>query len=122
MGEMNASDAEQDRDRAQQEPATPRPSEDPVRVERSQEATEGGESGDRRGQSMENPDGTSNVLPPEDPEVPMPPPEERELGTAEDPAARPLEAEAGRDNIREGRGGGTANPSLAEGGEGGEGG
>jgi hypothetical protein len=41
----------------------------------------------------------------------------------EDQAAQPLSgrAEPGSDNILAGRGGGTPNPSLAEGGEGGEG-
>lgn len=109
-----------DRERAEQEPATSRPSEDPVRVERSEGSA--ADEGGRRGQPLANADGTPNVMPPDEIEVPVAPPEERDLGTDEDPAARPLDAEPGSDNLREGRGGGTANPALAEGGEGGEGG
>ena len=47
----------------------------------------------------------------------MPTPEERAHGTAEDQAARPIDPDVGRENIREGRGGGTPNPALAEGGD-----
>jgi hypothetical protein len=54
--------------------------------------------------------------------VPTPDATERDLGTAQDQAARVSEPDVGRDNIREGRGGGAPNPALAEGGEAGEGG
>lgn len=64
-------------------------------------------------QPSANEDGSPNVMPP------------ATLGTTfgeADPAeqaARPLEGrdEPGSDNIREGRGGGTPNPALAEGGD-----
>jgi hypothetical protein len=68
-------------------------------------------------QSLADPDGTSNVKPPKELFVPMPSPEERAAGTPQDQAARPSDPEVGRDNIREGRGGGTHNPALAEGGD-----
>ncbi len=70
-------------------------------------------------QSPTNPDGSPNVMPGEHVELPMPDAPERKLGTTQDQAARALEPEVGRDNIREGRGGGAPNPALAEGGEGG---
>ncbi len=104
---------------ADAEPDEGRPLEDPVLADRSNPRW-GGEGPARRpAQSLANPDGTPNVMPPAEPEVPMPPPEERAQGTPQDQAARTLDSEVGRDNIREGRGGGAANPALAEGGEGG---
>lgn len=102
---------------ATERPTTGRPIEDPAVADAANPRWEG-ETPERPGaQSLANPDGTSNVLPPKDPSVPMPPPEERSSGTPQDQAARPLEAEVGRNNIREGRGGGTPNPALAEGGD-----
>lgn len=68
-------------------------------------------------QSLANPDGTPNVMPPEAPEAPMPSLEEQRHGTPQDQAARILEPEPGRDTIREGRGGGAPNPEAAEGGD-----
>lgn len=99
------------------EPATSKPVEDPVLADRANPRWDGSSARPPEAQSLANPDGTSNVLPPKHPQVPMPPPEERASGTPQDQAARPLDPEIGRDNIREGRGGGTPNPSLAEGGE-----
>lgn len=98
-------------------PATSRPIEDPAMADRANPRWGPRESRRPGAQSLANPDGTSNVLPPKHPQVPMPPPEERSSGTFQDQAARPLGSEVGRDNIREGRGGGTPNPALAEGGD-----
>jgi hypothetical protein len=70
-------------------------------------------------QSPTNPDGSPNVMPGEHVELLMPDAPERKLGTTQDQAVRALEPVVGRDNIREGRGGGAPNPALAEGGEGG---
>jgi hypothetical protein len=75
-------------------------------------------------QPIAHPDGTPNVLPPRSLEEPGAVPSMTSTADEpEDQAAQPLSgrAEPGSDNIREGRGGGAANPSLAEGGEGGEG-
>lgn len=101
---------------AGQEPAGRRPIEDPALADRADPRW----TDDRlpRGaQSLSNPDGTPNVMPPRELEVPVATPEEHEHGTAQDQAARTLDPDVGRDNIREGRGGGAPNPSLAEGGE-----
>ena len=68
-------------------------------------------------QPLANPDGTPNVMPAEDVGVPVATSAEREHGTEQDQAARPLDADVGSDNIREGRGGGAPNPALAEGGD-----
>lgn len=98
------------------EPASGLPLEDPPLADRSNPRW-----GDRRqvegAQSLVNPDGTPNVMPPAEPRLPMPTAEEQRTGTPQDQAARTLEPEVGRDNIREGRGGGTPNPALAEGGD-----
>jgi hypothetical protein len=75
-------------------------------------------------QPMAHPDGTPNVLPPRSLEEPGGIASTKsDEGDPEDQAARPLSgrAEPGSDNILAGRGGGTPNPSLAEGGEGGAG-
>jgi hypothetical protein len=79
-------------------------------------------------QPLTNEDGTPNVMPPET----VPAPAQALAGSVaagmasseerippEDQAARMLEGrdEPGSDNIREGRGGGTPNPALAEGGD-----
>jgi len=99
------------------EPASGRPLEDPPLADRSNPRW-GDDRRPRPGaQSLANPDGTPNVMPPDDPTPPMPTPAERASGTAQDQAAGTLEPEVGRDNIREGRGGGTPSPTLAEGGE-----
>lgn len=98
-------------------PATSRPIEDPAVADKANPRWEDETSTRPGAQSLANPDGTSNVLPPKDPQVPMPPPEARSSGTPQDQAARSLDPEIGRDNIREGRGGGTPNPALAEGGD-----
>lgn len=71
-------------------------------------------------QPLANRDGSSNVMPPkampDDPGALLEGPDEG--GTPQDQAARPLTPDgAGRDNIREGLGGGAANPALAEGGD-----
>jgi len=102
---------------ADAEPNEARPLEDPVLADRSNPRWGGEGPGRRPVQSLANPDGTPNVMPPAEPQVPMPPPEERAQGTAQDQGARTLDPEVGRDNIREGRGGGAANPALAEGGD-----
>jgi hypothetical protein len=100
------------------EPATGRPIDDPSLADRANPRWEEQPSSRRpHAQPLANADGSPNVMPPKEPHVPMPSPEERRRGTREDQAARPLEPEVGRDNIREGRGGGTPNPALAEGGE-----
>jgi hypothetical protein len=98
-------------------PATGKPIEDPAVADRANPRWDETTAQRPGAQSLANPDGSSNVLPPKDPQVPMPPPEERSRGTAQDQAARPLDPEVGRDNIREGRGGGAPNPALAEGGD-----
>lgn len=99
------------------EPVAGKPIEDPALADRANPRWDEREPSAAGAQPLANPDGSPNVMPPEEPHVPMPPPEERRRGTREDQAARPLEPEVGRDNIREGRGGGTPNPALAEGGE-----
>lgn len=70
-------------------------------------------------QSLTNPDGSPNVMPTQDPEVQIPDPSDSVIGTEQDQAARPIDddGEGGRDNIRQGLGGGAANPALAEGGD-----
>jgi hypothetical protein len=57
------------------------------------------------------------VMPAGQVDVPVATPQERERGTEQDQAAQPLDADVGSDNIREGRGGGAANPAMAEGGD-----
>jgi hypothetical protein len=73
-------------------------------------------------QPLGNPDGSPNVTAPG--QFPQQPGETLrgpatldDHGTQEDQAAQPLAEEYGRDNIREGRGGGQPNPALAEGGD-----
>lgn len=68
-------------------------------------------------QPTTNPDGSPNMMPPQDPETPIPGPTDSIVGTEEDQAARHIEDDDGRDNIRQGLGGGAANPALAEGGD-----
>jgi len=101
---------------AGREPAGRRPIEDPALADRANPRWTDDDL-PRGAQSLSNPDGTPNVMPPRELEVPVATPEEHEHGTAQDQAARTLDPDVGRDNIREGRGGGTPNPSLAEGGE-----
>jgi hypothetical protein len=69
-------------------------------------------------QPLTNPDGSPDVLPPER-FVPGPGSDPAGVGTRQDPNAQELPGDevAGPDNIREGRGGGQPNPSLAEGGD-----
>lgn len=99
------------------EPATGKPMDDPALADTANPRWQEPGSPKPDAQSLANPDGSSNVLPPEEPWVPMPSPEEREHGTREDQAARPIDPEAGSDNVREGRNGGTSNPALSEGGD-----
>lgn len=108
------------------EPEPGRPIEDPVLADRSNPrwrrpaAIDEPEEEGRPPppvQSLANPDGTPNVMPPREVTVPTLQPDERRHGTPQDEAARPLDPEMGRDNLREGRGGGTPNPALAEGGD-----
>jgi hypothetical protein len=106
------------------EPEIERPIEDPVLSDRAnprwddepadQSAEDRAE--EPAAQSLRNPDGTPNVLPSSEPPAPLTE-DELERGTPQDQAARAMEPEVGRDNIREGRGGGTPNPALAEGGD-----
>jgi hypothetical protein len=103
---------------ADAEPVTGRPLDDPALGDRSNPRW-GGSGRPAGAQSLANPDGTSNVMPPDRVELQMPTPERRGPGTAQDQAAGSFEPEVGTDNIRAGRGGGAANPALAEGGEGG---
>jgi hypothetical protein len=99
------------------EPPAGEPLDDPVLADQANPRWSEGGADRAPAQSLANPDGTPNVMPPDDPHVPMPGPQERGVGTPQDQAARTLEPEVGRDNIREGRGGGAENPALAEGGE-----
>ena len=96
---------------------TGKPIDDPAMADRANPRWEEPTSPAPDAQPLANPDGSPNVMPPEEPWVPMPPPEELARGTREDQAARPIDSEVGRDNIREGRGGGTSNPALSEGGD-----
>lgn len=89
--------------------------EDPVLADRSNPRWDGGGPGPA--QSLANPDGTPNVMPPRTVELPSLPADGLGRGTPQDQAARMAEPEVGRDNIRQGRGGGAANPTLAEGGD-----
>lgn len=105
---------------AGQEPAGHRPLEDPALADRANPrwAEDMPPSDTPDGvQSMANADGTPNVMPPRQVEIPVATPDERAHGTPQDQAARPLDPDVGRDNIRAGRGGGTPNPAMAEGGE-----
>jgi hypothetical protein len=99
------------------EPAGGRPIDDPTLTDRANPRWDDATSPKPDAQPLANPDGTPNVMPADQVDVPVATPEERERGTEQDQAARPLDADVGTDNIREGRGGGTANPSMAEGGE-----
>ena len=112
------------------EPDTGRPIDDPALADRanprwddpSEPRPDAEPLGEAPGaQPLANPDGTPNVMPAGHVEMPIPEPGELEAGTPQDQAARPIESEIGRDTIRQGLGGGTANPALAEGGEAGEG-
>jgi hypothetical protein len=101
---------------------TGRPIDDPAMADRANPRWDDPSAPRPDAQSAANPDGTPNVMPADDVILPVPDATERELGTTQDQAARPLEPEVGRNTIAEGRGGGTPNPALAEGGEAGEGG
>jgi hypothetical protein len=73
-------------------------------------------------QPLGGPEGPSDVTPPDAfPQQPgdtlRGPVTLDDHGTQEDQAAQLLEDDYGRDNIREGRGGGQPNPALAEGGD-----
>lgn len=102
---------------ADAEPDTGNPIDDPAMADRSNPRWDDPTSPKPDAQPLADPEGASNVLPRRHPTVPYPSPEERAHGTPQDQAARPLDPEVGRDNIREGRGGGTPNPALAEGGD-----
>lgn len=70
-------------------------------------------------QPLTNPDGTPDVLPPEEIAAPPAALPDPASGTPQDESAHVLSGllETGRDNIREGRGDTQANPALAEGGD-----
>jgi len=107
---------------ADTEPDTGRPLDDPTLGDHANPRWQDtGDQAPAPAQSLQNPDGTPNVLPSSLAPPPVPR-EELEQGTRQDPAARLMDPEVGRDNIREGRGGGTPNPAAAEGGPQGEGG
>jgi hypothetical protein len=103
------------------EPDTGRPIDDPALADRANPRWTDPSSPRPDAQPLANPDGTPNVMPAGHAEMPIPGPGELEGGTVQDQAARPIEGEIGRDTIRQGLGGGAANPSLAEGGEAGDG-
>jgi hypothetical protein len=103
------------------EPDTGRPIDDPALTDRANPRWTDPSSPRPDAQPLANPDGTPNVMPAGHAEMPIPGPGELEGGTVQDQAARPIEGEIGRDTIRQGLGGGAANPSLAEGGEAGDG-
>jgi hypothetical protein len=103
------------------EPDTGRPIDDPALADRANPRWDDPTSPTPDAQPLANPDGTPNVMPAGHVEEPIPAPGDLEKGTAQDQAARPIEGELGRDTIRQGLGGGTPNPALAEGGEAGEG-
>ena len=100
------------------------PIDDPALADRANPRWSDPTASEPDAQPMAHPDGTPNVLPPRSLEEPgsVPSMASGEM-EPEDQAAQPLSgrAEPGSDNILAGRGGGTPNPSLAEGGEGGEG-
>jgi hypothetical protein len=98
------------------EPDTGRPIDDPTVSDRANPRWEGA-SPTLPAQPLANPDGTPNVLPSSE-ATGSAPQEALEQGTLQDQAARVMDPEVGRDNIREGRGGGTPNPAAAEGGDG----
>lgn len=106
---------------ADAEPDTGRPIDDPVLADRANPRWSDPSSPHPDAQPLANPDGTPNVMPSGHADMPIPEPSELEGGTAQDQAARAIEGEIGRDTIRQGLGGGAANPALAEGGEAGEG-
>ena len=95
------------------EPVTGRPIDDPSLADRANPRWDDPASPRPDAQPLANPDGTPNVLPSSEP----PPVSDLEQGTPQDQAARVMDPETGRDNIRRGRGGGAPNPALAEGGE-----
>jgi hypothetical protein len=99
------------------EPVTGQPIDDPALADHANPRWDDPTSPQPDAQPLGNADGTPNVMPPERVDVPAATPHEREQGTDQDQAARPLDADVGRDNIREGRGGGTPNPAMAEGGD-----
>jgi len=106
---------------AETEPDTGRPIDDPVLADHANPRWADPSSPRPDAQLLANPDGTPNVMPAGHADLPIPEPAELEGGTRQDQAARPIEGEIGRDTIRQGLGGGAANPALAEGGEGGDG-
>jgi hypothetical protein len=99
------------------EPATGRPIDDPSLADRATTRWQDAAAPAPDAQPLANPDGSPNVMPADDVAPPMADDEQRMHGTPQDQAARPMEPEPGRDNIAAGRGGGTPNPALAEGGE-----
>lgn len=100
------------------EPATGRPIEDPAMADRANPRWDDPSSGEPDAFPGDEADGVARA--PGDPTSgPMTAADDASAGTPEDQAARPIEPDVGRDNLREGKGGGTANPALAEGGEGG---
>jgi hypothetical protein len=104
---------------ADSEPDVGRPIDDPTLADRSNPRWDDPAAPhvDDDAQPSTNPDGSPNVMPTEDPDIGVPV-GDTGSGTDEDQAARTVGTDQpGRDNIREGRGGGTANPALAEGGD-----
>ena len=123
------------------------PIDDPTTTDRANPRWEDPSSPAPDAQPLSNPDGSTDVLPPNTfPQMPgdLPDPQGDPLsgpdtfagtapdrfsapgtltgdesGTPQDQAAQPLEGqlEVGRDNIREGRGDTQSNPALAEGGD-----
>lgn len=99
-------------------PDSERPIDDPALADRADPRWDDPTSPRPDAQPLVNPEGSPNVLPPREMDpAPMRLPGDPDLGTGEDQAARPLADDVGADNLRAGRGGGAANPALAEGGD-----
>jgi hypothetical protein len=90
------------------------PIDDPSMADRANPRWDDPTSPQPDAQGLTNQDGTPDVMPPDS--LAVGPAVEDDPA---DPAAWPLEGrdEPGSDNIREGRGSGTPNPALAEGGD-----
>jgi hypothetical protein len=96
------------------------PIDDPALADRANPRWDDPTSPEPDAQPLAQPDGTPNVLPPAAAADHTPIAREDADDDLADQGARELEgrAEPGSDNILVGRGGGTPNPSLAEGGQG----
>ena len=104
---------------ADAEPDTGRPIDDPVLADRANPRWHDTSAPEPDAQPLANRDGSPNVMPAA--HVVSLLPTSDDGGTPQDQAARIIESDIGRDNIRQGLGGGSANPALAEGGEAGDG-